>query len=602
MNQAITHGRRIAWLGMALMLLVWMGAPSSGQPADAPAASGGPPAEAETEAATEAATEAGGGRAATPQTPRGVAIASGHDIAVIPVEGMIYGFVLDSMKRRIDRALNDGATMIVLELDTPGGEVMSALDISSYLKSLQVPTVAWINDQAYSAGTMIASACDEIVMAPSSALGDSAPIAPGQNLSPTERAKAVSPILEDYRDNATTHGYDYAVFHAMTELGVEVYYVEHKDTGERRLVNQADFAVMVQGRDLDARGLGGLFGGGSGGGGSARTESGVEVKRQVATAMDRGKWAAVEQLPSGATVAQGRIHDGQSLLTLNQTRAMDIGLARAIIRNTTELRQHYNAASVNLVTQTWSEQLAGWLTHPMVKGILIIGLLLGAYVEFQSPGLGVPGAIAAICLIALLGAPFVVGLAEVWHVLLFIVGLGMLLADLIFVIGFGLLGIAGIVLMFAALVLASIPTSGSGPLPLPSAAMWDRLFNTLLFMLLGLFVSFVGLFFLTKHYGKLPYASRMILAAGTDGVGLEHGGAGSERRPESHVSGDEAVGAGHIHVGDEGRVSSTGLRPSGRATIQGEDVDVVSVGGFIDPGRKVRVREVHGNRIVVEEG
>lgn len=540
----------------------------------------------------DAASEGGdappaSGPTTTPQPTSGAAIAAGHDIAVIPVEGMIYDFTMESLERRIDRALNAGATMIVIELDTPGGVVTSALDISSYLKALQVPTVAWVNNQAYSAGTMLASACDEIVMAPAAMLGDSAPIAPGQNLSPTERAKVVSPVLADYRSNATANGYDYTLFHAMTELGVEVYVVEHKETGQRELVNQADYAVMVEGRDPDASGFGRIFGGGG---------DEADLKRETATDADRGMWEPVEQLPSGQKTPGGLIHDGQTLLTMSQTEAMDVDLATAIIRNQNELRQHYSANSVVTVTPTWSEQLVGWLTHPVVKGVLVIGLLLGAYTEFQSPGLGIPGAVAVICLLALLGAPFLVGLAEVWHILVFLLGLGLLIADLVFVIGFGILGIAGLVMMFASLILVSIPF-GSGPGPTPQV-VWDRLFDTTIFMILGLLVSLVGLFVITKIYGKLPLADRMVLAAGADGIGADRD---ANREPYRHLTGDTAVGGGGVAIGQEGRVSSTGLRPSGRATIAGREVDVVSVGPFIDPGRKVRVCEVHGNRIVVEQ-
>lgn len=592
------RGRRWGLLLAAAALLL-MGAPTllgqNGAP-DEPANGPGvtPPADAtDSNGALPSAGDAPGltdgestGPTTTPQPPPGAAIASGHDIAVFPVEGMIYGYTLESLKRRIDRALNDGATMIVIELDTPGGVVTSALDITSYLKSLQVPTVAWVNNQAYSAGTMLASACDEIVMAPAAMLGDSAPIAPGQNLSATERAKVVSPVLADYRSNATANGYDYTLFHAMTELGVEVYLVEHKETGQRELVNQADYAIMVQGRDPDATGFRQLFGGGDD----------AKVTREFATDQDRGTWEPVDQLPSGKKTPDGLFHNGQTLLTMDQAEAMDIGLATEIIRNTNELRQHYNAASVVTVTPTWSEQLVGWLTHPVVKGVLVIGLLLGAYIEFQSPGLGAPGAVAAICLLALLGAPFLAGLAEVWHILLFILGLGLLIADLVFVIGFGVLGITGLVMMFASLVLISVPFgSGSGPTP---PVVWDRLYDTIIFMILGLLISMVGLFFITRIYGKLPLADRMILAAGTDGIDRDHV---PSRERNHHLTGDTAVGGGEIQVGQEGRVASMGLRPSGRATLNGREVDVVSIGPFIDPGRKVCVSEVHGNRIVVQE-
>ncbi|MFW6336085.1 MAG: NfeD family protein, partial [Phycisphaeraceae bacterium] len=150
--------------------------------------------------------------------------------------------------------------------------------------------------------------------------------------------------------------------------------------------------------------------------------------------------------------------------------------------------------------------------------------------------------------------------------------------------------------MFASLVLVSIPFGG-GPGPTPPV-VWDRLFDTIIFMILGLLVSFIGLFVTTKIYGKLPLSDRMVLAAGPDGIGADRD---ASREPNRHLTGDAAVGGGEVAVGQSGRVASTGLRPSGRATIDGREIDVVSVGPFIDPGRKIRVREVHGNRIVVEE-
>jgi membrane-bound serine protease (ClpP class) len=55
---------------------------------------------------------------------------------------------------------------------------------------------------------------------------------------------------------------------------------------------------------------------------------------------------------------------------------------------------------------------------------------------------------------------------------------------------------------------------------------------------------------------------------------------------------------------DSGLLSEVGtafstLRPSGKAHINGKLVDVVSDGGFIDPGTQVEVVEVAGNRVVV---
>ena len=52
--------------------------------------------------------------------------------------------------------------------------------------------------------------------------------------------------------------------------------------------------------------------------------------------------------------------------------------------------------------------------------------------------------------------------------------------------------------------------------------------------------------------------------------------------------------------GAEGEVF-TALRPAGTIIINGKRVDAVADGSFIDKGEKVRVIEIHGNRVVVEK-
>jgi len=51
-------------------------------------------------------------------------------------------------------------------------------------------------------------------------------------------------------------------------------------------------------------------------------------------------------------------------------------------------------------------------------------------------------------------------------------------------------------------------------------------------------------------------------------------------------------------VGKEG-ITTTVLRPAGFATVDGKRVQVVAEGSFIPKGRKIKVVEVEGNRIVV---
>ena len=529
-----------------------------------------PPAEDPTLPAGEAAS------AATQPSPPTTA-------ALIRIEGMIYGFVLESLQRRITRARAGGADIIVIELDTPGGAVDSALKISRNLKLLEdVQTVAWVNSEAYSAGIMIAAACDRIVMSPASATGDCAPIMLGGDLAATERAKALSPILEEFADSARRHGYDYAMFHAMCVLGVEVYQIEHKQSGQVRLVNQVDYRVMVKGESRED-----VLQAATPAKPTADPEGGPVLAPivvapptlDVATKEDIGQWKLVRQ-----------VHDGGTLLTVNQTRAEEMGLSKATIRTEDDLRRWLGADQIVRVRQSWSENLAGWLTHPAVRAVLIMAVLLGAYMEFQSPGLGVPGAVAVVALVVLLGAPFLIGLSEIWHLVLFLAGVALLCVELLLTPGFAVMGIAGVLLMIAGLVLAVVPTSG--PFRLPAPGMGALFLDSLLWTLGGMVASGVGLLVLINYLGVIPGFDRLVLKY------RQVAAMGAGAPAFAPMSGDEVLGGGTVVVGAVGRVVSE-LRPTGRADIDGRLVDVVSYGDWLEPGRAIRVSEVAGNRIVV---
>ena len=70
------------------------------------------------------------------------AASTGARGAIIPVDTDISDVTTDSLKRRVELARDGGATVIILELNTPGGMVTSALDICDFIKGQNVnPTV-----------------------------------------------------------------------------------------------------------------------------------------------------------------------------------------------------------------------------------------------------------------------------------------------------------------------------------------------------------------------------------------------------------------------------------------------------------------------------
>lgn len=549
---------------------------------------------------------------------------AGANVAVIKIDGVIYDYVYDSFQKRADRAVKGGASLIVVELDTPGGTVDSATKISRYIKALPVPTVAWIHDEAYSGGILVAAACNAIVMSPSSTTGDCAPIIPGMNLAPTERAKALSPVLAEFKDSAGRNGYDFALFHAMCELGVELYQIQNPSTSQVRIVNQGDYAVLVKGVTVDdaraaARSRAGVPPTGSTPPAPPPTPPvpapgaspipGLPLAPVIApptipvedlggfmpsgdtTDDERGQWRLVKQ-----------VHDGKSLLTVREKIAADIGLSKNSAINThASLQSFLKAAAVTEVEPAWAESAAYWLTTPWVRAILIVIFFIGVFIEFQTPGHFIGAGIAAVALVVLLIAPFLIGLAQLWHLGLFFLGLVLLIIEFI-TPTFGALGIVGVILMFAGLILSIVPTAG-GPITY-APPMWRQLQASIIWALIAFVGSVVGFFALAKYFGKLPFAQHLILRGAIPGETAD--GPPPDADPDAlaasgvyaQTAGAEAIGAGTITPGLTGHAVSQ-LRPSGRAEINGRVIDVVTDGQWIDTGDPVRVTHVAGNRIVV---
>jgi len=86
---------------------------------------------------------------------------------VVPCEGMIDEGLYQSILRRSEEAIAMGATHIIFEIDTYGGLVKAADEISTYLileLSKNVHTVAYVKKKAISAGAMISVSCRDIIM------------------------------------------------------------------------------------------------------------------------------------------------------------------------------------------------------------------------------------------------------------------------------------------------------------------------------------------------------------------------------------------------------------------------------------------------------
>ena len=99
------------------------------------------------------------------------------------------------------------------------------------------------------------------------------------------------------------------------------------------------------------------------------------------------------------------------------------------------------------------EQLAFWITA--LAPLLLLGGIIGAYLEFKIPGASLPGIFAAVCFTLFFLGHYLAGLAGWEVVALFVLGLVLLMIEILFFAHSTVVfGVVGVFLMLASLLWA----------------------------------------------------------------------------------------------------------------------------------------------------
>src|SRR5947209_17096044 len=93
------------------------------------------------------------------------------DVVVVPLRGEISPSLLMFLRRAEKLAETNGASAIIFEMNTYGGRLDAAEEISSVLNRATIPTYTFIDSNAGSAGALVALATPHLYMAPVSAIG-----------------------------------------------------------------------------------------------------------------------------------------------------------------------------------------------------------------------------------------------------------------------------------------------------------------------------------------------------------------------------------------------------------------------------------------------
>ena len=412
-------------------------------------------------------------------------------VYVVPVRGMIDNGLARYIERALDDAESGEGSIVLLHIDTFGGLVDAADRIRQELLDAPLPTVAFIDKNAASAGALISYASDRIVMVPGASIGAATVVeGVGGEAAPDKYQSYMRGLM---RATAEANGRDPSIAESMVDPSLEV---------------------------------------------------------------------------------QGVSEAGKVL-----TEAVGLGVADSIIASVDDVVGAFGLSSSAVVAhkETAAERVLRFLGSPVLQSLLMLMMLGGLYFELQTPGVGFPGAIALVGAALFFAPHYLLGLVEIWEILIFIIGVGLILTEIFVLPGFGVAGTSGIVLVLVSLVVSLVGNVGFSFPPARSFTPAVVTVAAALAMLVATAVVLGKSLSRSTPFGQLVLAPELASSSGYTSA-------------ETHTE----------FLGRTGP-TLTPLRPSGAMEMDGRRVDVITAGEFVAQGKLVRVVEVRGSRVEVRE-
>jgi membrane-bound ClpP family serine protease len=500
-------------------------------------------------------------------------------VAVIDVTGPIDRVTEQSIRRRALLAIDEGADVLVLELDTPGGDLEATLDICRFIKQeSKSRTGAWVHAEAYSAGAIIALATDGVVMASGARMGDAAPIQGSPitgilQLPATERAKIESPVLAEVVDSARRNGYDEKLVQSMVSVRFALWELEEIDGPGRIFVDANEYRrIYGESPPLD-RGRGSMPTTPSDAPPlEAETIETIDILQNINP--DRPKLGPDD---ASSWKLRGQVIGDEELLVVNTEEARRMGLSGAVVDNDRELARWYGATRIVRYQESWAESLVRFLTSWPIQAILVGIVVIGFFLEIAAPGTSLFGGAALLALAVLIGAPMLSGMTDWWDILLIFSGLLLIGIEIVLLPGVGVAGVLGAISLIVGLagvmVTADMGTNEAN----------NQISAAIVAILGACLLGGVGAWWLTRQTGGFWLFNRMILDAQSGQDGTVNATA-----PEQSAS----VGRTAL--------AATDLRPSGRIEIDGALRAARSTVGWIDSGSPVRILGEFAGELEVE--
>jgi len=451
---------------------------------------------------------------------------------------------------------------VILELNTPGGEVFSAQKISDALKDLDtqdaIPVICFINNWAISAGAMLAYSCRFIAVTKDASMGAAEPVIAGQSGEMVAASEKVNSALRsDFASRARFFDRNPDIAEAMVDKDIILVQrygrIVRLDNEEqiRREGPNPDKIISPKGKLLTL---------------SAAEMLEYDVADLLLVPEKTGVITEAE-LESGKWPAD-----------------------KMLLFKSSFFKEIPNA-TVEYYQMDLRTRFLVLISTPLITSLLFLGMLLGFYLEVNTPGFGFPGSIALLSLFLLILSSFALEVANMLEMILLLVGMAFIVLDLFLIPTFGILGIAGVFLFFIGLFGMLLPAVGSIDFEYDTQTFnaAGEVFIQRLGWLSATLIIGVGIIALLGRYvlPKFSGFQRFVLTGGEETK--ENGyyaGLRFEKLPQPGSKGE----------------AMTPLRPSGKIVIADEIYDAITYGAFIEKGTPIVVEILDGGVIIVNQG
>jgi len=143
------------------------------------------------------------------------------EVYLVSIKGTIDLGLSSYVKRALEEAVLNKAKAVILEIDTFGGRVDAATQIRDKIMSLNIPSVAYVKNRAWSAGALIALSAEYILIDKSASIGAAEP-------RPADE-KNISALRAEFTSTASSRGRSEDIAAAMVDKDVEINGIIEKD-------------------------------------------------------------------------------------------------------------------------------------------------------------------------------------------------------------------------------------------------------------------------------------------------------------------------------------------------------------------------------------